>query len=471
MRRAYVIVGSCTAAAALVLATRVRCDHERARQRQERLWRAARLGDSAGLLAVLAEAAAASPAGSSGRRPAAFGVNRENANGQSALYFAALGGHVECVRALVQVGGASVSCRALDSATDAVRRLLRKIAPHTRERGTGGTLRTFATEEGRIELSRQRRSQGRRAGKQQQQQQQQKKKKKLRDYQQQQTGTGGGGALRRSGEHAVATMRRPLTEDEQEQLFARLERSCRATMETPGQTGDSSGGGSGSSGGGGGSAMGMRLHTLDMRKTELGPAGARRLAGFLGCSAARAEQARLPWLRKLFLFKCALGNEGVASVAAALASRQCPLATLNLCQNAVGPAGAAHLARALQCNVTLEALDANNNELGDEGCAALALGLAQNSTLRQLSLWRNGVGECGAAALAGALRANAAHAVERCNLTPGGGFKRTNRVPPEALEDLGALLRPEQRGGALLDGDGDWAPDDTCDAAKLGEPE
>ena len=454
-----IISTCCAAAAALVLATRVRCDHECARQRQERLWRAARLGDSTALLAVLAEAAATSPAGwsgpaGSGRRPAAFGVNRENANGQSALYFAALGGHVECVRALVQVGGAAVSCRALDSATDAVRRLLRKIAPHTRERGTGGTLRTFATEEGRIELSRQRRSQGRRAGKQQQHQQQQ-------QQQQQQTGTGGGGAMRRSGEHAVATMRRPLTEDEQEQLFARLERSCRAPVETPEQTGDSSGGG-------GSSAMGTRLHTLDMRKTELGPAGARRLAGFLGCSAARAEQARLPWVRKLFLFKCALGDEGVASVAAALASRQCPLATINLCQNAVGPAGAVHLARALQSNVTLEALDANNNELGDEGCAALARGLAQNSTLRQLSLWRNGVGECGAAALAGALRANAAHAVERCNLTPGGGFKRTNRVPPEALEDLSALLRPEQRGGALLDGDGDWAPGDTCDAAKLG---
>ena len=103
---------------------------EHARQHQERLLDGARRGNCQAILAVLRSA------------PSGFDVNLENAAGQSALYFAALGGHVECVRALVLIGGAIISCRALDSATDAVRRLLRKIAPHSRDAGTGGALRT-----------------------------------------------------------------------------------------------------------------------------------------------------------------------------------------------------------------------------------------------------------------------------------------------------------------------------------------
>ena len=60
--------------------------------------------------------------------------------------------------------------------------------------------------------------------------------------------------------------------------------------------------------------------------------------------------------------------------------------TLNLSNNAIDDAAAAHLARLMTENQTLEVIDLRGNPIGEKGAAALALALRTNQTLKELHL-------------------------------------------------------------------------------------
>jgi Ran GTPase-activating protein (RanGAP) involved in mRNA processing and transport len=84
------------------------------------------------------------------------------------------------------------------------------------------------------------------------------------------------------------------------------------------------------------------------------------------------------------------------------------LISLTLRKNAIGPAGAGHLAHALERNVPVHWLDLRyNSGITDCGVARLALALPKNTHLGGLDLIQSGCGDSGAFALADALSENA----------------------------------------------------------------
>eukprot|EP00937_MAST-01D_sp_MAST-1D-sp2_P005142 g5142.t1 len=416
------------------------------RRNQTLIWHASNVGDVDALATLLARAAAL-------HGSAAAAASVEDQLGRSALYFAVRGGHEQCTRLLVEQG-ARVTCRALDSATDSCRALLKRLRPHgvVRQRGTGGSLVSFRSRgECAAERKAVRNAERRRHRKQQ--------RRRAEDTAAAAAKVGGAAAgsgaeagigsaslasgearpvVRREGHSSLAVVRRRLPPQEWERVFLRVERE------------------------------GERLQALDLRKTCLGAGGAARFAALL-------ERGQLGRLRSLYLFRCELTDAGAAVLARALAHpRAAPRQlSLNLCENGIGLAGADALGAALARSAVLRALDMNNNSVGDAGAVALAAGLACNRSLEQLSLWSNGIGPRGAAALVAALAARrSAHAVARCNLRAGGA--NSNTVPASVLEQLQRELRTAAQPrneelhdtnslsllGGREDDDGDGAPAD-----------
>lgn len=128
----------------------------------------------------------------------------------------------------------------------------------------------------------------------------------------------------------------------------------------------------------------------------------------IGAEGMRAIASALPSsLEKLEITGNAIGNDGAASLAAALKSRPLlRLRELNLELNAITDDGAAFLATVLGA-APLEGLNLDHNWIGADGATALAHGLgARGVTLQRLTLAGNNVGERGAAAFASALQSN-----------------------------------------------------------------
>lgn len=96
-----------------------------------------------------------------------------------------------------------------------------------------------------------------------------------------------------------------------------------------------------------------------------------------------------------------LGAAGVRHIAGALAHNT-TLTELDLAQNALGAAGAAHVADALRENATLRSIGLAHNELGADALAPLADAVAARSTRTGLSVdvTDNAVGDAGAQHLA-----------------------------------------------------------------------
>ena len=59
---------------------------------------------------------------------------------------------------------------------------------------------------------------------------------------------------------------------------------------------------------------------------------------------------------------------------------------MDLCNNAIGDAGARAIAKALIVNRSIRDLALGNNLIGDQGVRSLGAALAQNRGLRRLSL-------------------------------------------------------------------------------------
>ena len=232
----------------------------------------------------------------------------------------------------------------------------------------------------------------------------------------------------------------------------------------------------------------QRLRTLGLERCGIGDVGAEALARALGALAPDAPPGGgpafddaglpiplppIPELRELRLEGNAIGPDGAASLARAL-RRNARLETLTLALNPIGPEGARALAHALRHNRALAVLDLADCAIGDAGAAALGAALRANTALRELRLQGNGIGPAGARALADALRINPAglRSVNlRLNRLDAGAATylmdalRHAKATPEAGPSLGALHLEHCH---VLPGDGMEAPA-PIDDALLGE--
>jgi Ran GTPase-activating protein (RanGAP) involved in mRNA processing and transport len=142
------------------------------------------------------------------------------------------------------------------------------------------------------------------------------------------------------------------------------------------------------------------LRGLNLAGNDLGAEGAEALARLL-CND-RVD------LECIDLSGNEVGDAGMLHLSKGL-EYNTRLLRLRLCNNSIGPVGAARLGQALACCQTtsmLEMLDLSGNMLSDEGVIRLCEGLRNNRHLKKLSLANNAVGPQGAGALVGLLTAS-----------------------------------------------------------------
>ena len=167
-------------------------------------------------------------------------------------------------------------------------------------------------------------------------------------------------------------------------------------------------------------AEGLPLETVYLGCNRIDHVGAAALAGALDASSVRAlwlkrnplgvagaraiaDAPHLSHLSVLDLFNCELDDEGVASVARALANPAVRVEHVYLGGNAAGWCAARAVAELLAETRTLRTLDLSASRLGDDGAETLAAGLAANASLEGLALANNAIGSRGAAALGAAI--------------------------------------------------------------------
>ena len=149
----------------------------------------------------------------------------------------------------------------------------------------------------------------------------------------------------------------------------------------------------------GGSAIAAALATsaalrrLDLTDNPMEPAAGPPLAGLL---------PKHPHLSALILNDLCLQDEGVAPVAAALASGACPaLQTFELALNEITREATPGLAAALAAHAgTLRRVNLSENEFGCAGAVHVAAGLQHASALAELDVNTNEIGAVGARELA-----------------------------------------------------------------------
>ena len=139
------------------------------------------------------------------------------------------------------------------------------------------------------------------------------------------------------------------------------------------------------------------VRALWLKRNPIGSAGAREIAALVAGGST---------LRVLDLFNCELDDDGVATIAEALAAPTCRIEHVYLGGNGAGWRAAHAIAELLTTTRTLRTLSVSASRLGDDGAIAIASGLARNTSLDELGLASNAIGPRGAAALA---LATAAH--------------------------------------------------------------
>lgn len=104
-------------------------------------------------------------------------------------------------------------------------------------------------------------------------------------------------------------------------------------------------------------------------------------------------------LQRLVLIGNALGSQGCAGLAVALASPDCSIKDALLDKCDIGDDGAAALASVFALPTRLKVLQLEENNIGDRGAMALASTLASNRSLWELALGGNRIGQAGIVAL------------------------------------------------------------------------
>ena len=123
-------------------------------------------------------------------------------------------------------------------------------------------------------------------------------------------------------------------------------------------------------------------------------------------SIATALQTNTTRLRTLNVSVCSISDEGVESLARALAVNR-SLQELDISRNQIGDNGIAHIATALQTNTTtMTTLNISNCSISDVGAESLARALAVNRSIQELDIRSNEIGDNGIAHIATALQKN-----------------------------------------------------------------
>jgi Ran GTPase-activating protein (RanGAP) involved in mRNA processing and transport len=140
------------------------------------------------------------------------------------------------------------------------------------------------------------------------------------------------------------------------------------------------------------------LHTLDVSSNGL---------GLEGCGLVAAGLAQNHALRRLYLSSNNVGPDGCRLLASVL--QDCRLELLDLRRNAIGDAGAAHIAAAFKAGTDggehILTLMLEHNEIREAGARALAPMVRTNQSLKHLYLSQNNLGP-GLCAIFEALRDN-----------------------------------------------------------------
>lgn len=140
------------------------------------------------------------------------------------------------------------------------------------------------------------------------------------------------------------------------------------------------------------------LPNVSLTGQGLGHDAAKEIARALGTNGS---------VRLLELDSNAIGDAGAAHLAQVLQKNMdLKLKMLDLTSNGIGDKGANQLAEALEKNVTLEQLDLSSNRIKDSGVSRFATSLRSNRTLRSISLNSNKVGSKGCKQIAEALQVN-----------------------------------------------------------------
>ena len=144
-----------------------------------------------------------------------------------------------------------------------------------------------------------------------------------------------------------------------------------------------------------------QLITLNMQDNKLGDDSMGILANVLN---------QVP-LKSLNLGLNDIRDQGVAVISGSL-HQEMPaagtLASLNLCQNKIGPIGCLSIAQALLQNTSLKMLNLADNALGDDGATHLSHMLRINDGIVDLNLSNTGICENGTRELASAVVENTA---------------------------------------------------------------
>ena len=111
-------------------------------------------------------------------------------------------------------------------------------------------------------------------------------------------------------------------------------------------------------------------------------------------------------LKILAMYMCDIGPSGASAIIAHYLLNNTSLEELDICNNAIGPDGAAAIATAISDNKTLKILQISNNNIGPSGASAIAHSLLNNTSLEELNICKNAIGPDGANAIAKSLTKN-----------------------------------------------------------------
>jgi Ran GTPase-activating protein (RanGAP) involved in mRNA processing and transport len=133
------------------------------------------------------------------------------------------------------------------------------------------------------------------------------------------------------------------------------------------------------------------LRLLDLRSNSLTEQAALSIQGIV---------AQAHFLQALCLCQNELGPAGAAALARGLQQSSATMKRLSLSENFIGTEGSNSMARILRVNKSLQELDLSVNGICSDGAAIMAKALTKNKTLRSINLRRNLISDKGALAFA-----------------------------------------------------------------------
>ncbi|GAX22124.1 hypothetical protein FisN_6Hh373 [Fistulifera solaris] len=146
-----------------------------------------------------------------------------------------------------------------------------------------------------------------------------------------------------------------------------------------------------------GLGMHCPVKELNLASNNFGPKGANALVSFLETTRKSVMHKALPFLDRLDVSNNNLGDDGVAQLTRAIASKktQVQIVDLKLSSNAIGPGGIETIMNKLLSKHELQSLSLDKNCIGDQGCQLVAASLQSLRSLSRLNLSFNQIGSRG----------------------------------------------------------------------------